>query len=87
MLPAEVERRCRPETLLSRQPLEYLDGAGLQEALQRLERGEDPDKIEEEMGDVLESEEGALFGGATVGLRSLSRKLRPPNVDDELHEL
>lgn len=29
---------------------------GMQEALQRLEKGEDPERIEEEMGDILEDE-------------------------------
>ena len=32
-------------------------GSGMQEALQRLEQGEDPDQIEAEMGDLLENEE------------------------------
>jgi len=32
-------------------------GAGMQEALARMERGEDPEKIEAEMGDLLEGEE------------------------------
>ncbi|MFW5908036.1 MAG: FmdB family zinc ribbon protein, partial [Desulfosalsimonas sp.] len=32
-------------------------GAGMQEALRRMEKGEDPEQIEAEMGDVLENEE------------------------------
>jgi hypothetical protein len=32
-------------------------GAGMQEALKRLEQGEDPEQIEAEMGDILENEE------------------------------
>lgn len=31
-------------------------GAGMEEALRRMERGEDPEQVEAEMGDVLESE-------------------------------
>ena len=32
-------------------------GEGMQEALSRMEKGEDPDKIEAEMGDLLENED------------------------------
>ena len=32
-------------------------GSGMYEAIRRLERGEDPDRIESEMGDILEREE------------------------------
>ena len=32
-------------------------GAGMEEAIRRMEAGEDPDKIEAEMGDVLEQED------------------------------
>ena len=56
-------------------------GDGLNEALRRLEGGEDPETIEAEMGDVLEAEEG-LAGS----VRALARR-RPPKVDTELHEL
>jgi putative FmdB family regulatory protein len=61
-------------------------GSHMQEALRRMEAGEDPDKIEEEMGDLLEGEEPLVEGG-TPGLKSLSRRLRPPSVDTALHEL
>jgi putative FmdB family regulatory protein len=76
-------------------------GAGMEEAMRRMEAGEDPDKIEEELGDVLEQEdpfgggqgddggagegaEGTKRGG---GLRAISRKLRPPKVDETLYDL
>ena len=36
-------------------------GSGMEEALRRMERGEDPDQIEAEMGDLLESEEPFVF--------------------------
>jgi hypothetical protein len=42
-------------------------GSGMEEALHRLERGEDPDRIEEEMGDLLEGEEPFLIGGKGKG--------------------
>ena len=38
-------------------------GGGMEEALRRMEAGEDPEKIEEEMGDVLEQDPlGGLLG-------------------------
>jgi len=61
-------------------------GPGMEEAIRRMEAGEDPDKIEEEMGDVLEEEE-PLFGQSGGGLKSLSRKLRGPKVDETLYDL
>jgi putative FmdB family regulatory protein len=71
------------------------EGAGLhlsdrmEEAVRRLEAGEDPDKLEEEMGDFLD-EEDPLLGGASAGgggLRGLSKRLRPPQVDETLYDL
>jgi hypothetical protein len=61
-------------------------GGGMEEAMRRLEAGEDPDTIEEEMGDLLESED-PLIGAASGSLRGLSRKLRPPRVDETLYDL
>lgn len=37
-------------------------GSGMEEALNRMERGEDPEKIEEEMEDLLEQEDPFTFG-------------------------
>ena len=61
-------------------------GEGIQEAIRRMEAGEDPDKIEEEMGDLLETED-PLLGAGSGSLRRLSKKLKPPNVDDNLYDL
>jgi putative FmdB family regulatory protein len=66
-------------------------GKGMEEALRRIEGGEDPDKVEEEMGDLLEDALG-LDGGAETpsdGRRRLGslRRALPPSVDPELHEL
>lgn len=57
-------------------------GDGFQEALQRLEAGEDPDKIDEEMGDILSAEDpfGEKQSGKKPGLRK-SRK------DETLYDL
>jgi len=57
-------------------------GEGFQEALLRLESGEDPDKIEEEMGDILSTE--APFGQKYNGKRSDWRK---PRKDETLYDL
>ncbi len=63
-------------------------GPGMQEAIRRMEAGEDPDKIDDEMGDVLEGEEETLFGsGGGGGLKGLRRRLRPPSVDTTLYEM
>lgn len=61
-------------------------GAGMDEALRRMEAGEDPDKIEEEMGDVLEADP---FGaGAEKGsLAGLRKRLLPPEKDATLYEM
>lgn len=57
-------------------------GDGFQEALHRLEAGEDPDKIDEEMGDVLSAENP--FGEKQGGKTTASRK---PRKDETLYDL
>ena len=56
-------------------------GDGMEEALARMEAGEDPDKIEQEMGDILENEDP--FKKKV----SKSSKRSAPLVDDTLYEL
>jgi hypothetical protein len=58
-------------------------GAGMEEALNRLEKGEDPDRIEAEMGDLLEGEEPFVMG--SKGQKG-SRKPKP-RVDETLYDL
>jgi putative FmdB family regulatory protein len=60
-------------------------GGGMQEALKRMESGEDPEKIEEDMGDVLEADP---FGGGAVK-KSSPRRLssRPAAHDPQLYEM
>lgn len=69
---------------------------GMEEALKRMESGEDPEKIEEEMGDVFEQDPfGGLLGGEggekdlEGGKKSLGRlrRMLPPTHDPELYEL
>ena len=61
-------------------------GKGMEEAMRRMEAGEDPDKIEEEMGDLLDDED-PLLAESGGSLRGLSRKLKPPAVDETLYDL
>ncbi len=58
-------------------------GPGMEEALSRLERGEDPEAIEHEMGDLLEGEEPFIFGGKGP---KTGRKERP-KFDEKLYDL
>ena len=57
-------------------------GAGMEEALNRLEKGEDPDRIEAEMGDLLE--------GRALHRERQGKKGRPEaqtRVDETLYDL
>ncbi|MFC1495585.1 zinc ribbon domain-containing protein [Thermodesulfobacteriota bacterium] len=58
-------------------------GPGMEEALSRMEAGEDPEQIEAEMGDLLEGEDPFSFKEKTRKLL----KQRPPKVDEELYYL
>jgi putative FmdB family regulatory protein len=58
-------------------------GSGIEEAICRMERGEDPDKIEEEMGDLLEGDEPFVFEGQKSH-QSAKRKIKR---DDKLYDL
>ena len=63
-------------------------GGAMEEAISRMEAGEDPDKIEEEMGDLLDDDElfqGMMGGGR--GLKNLRKKYARPLHDDRLYEL
>jgi len=60
-------------------------GPGMEEALSRMEKGEDPEKIETEMGDIMEGEEPFLLPGKTG---SGTKKKHPkPFVDKTLYDL
>lgn len=58
-------------------------GPGMEEALSRMEAGEDPEKIEQEMGDLLEGEEPFDFKQKSYK----AHKKRPPKVDEKLYYL
>jgi hypothetical protein len=56
------------------------------EAMKRMEAGEDPDKIDEEMGDALDGE-GDPFASPSSKGKKFSRLFEAPNVDPELYDL
>ena len=59
----------------------------MEEAIRRMEAGESPDRIEDEMGDTLEDDE--LLLAAKTGqdmLKEIKQKLLPPRVDEKLYE-
>ena len=60
-------------------------GSGMQEALQRMESGEDPDQIEAEMGHLLEEEEPFLLPEKKGGAAKAKRPA--PSKDDTLYDL
>ncbi|MDW7710565.1 MAG: FmdB family zinc ribbon protein [Deferrisomatales bacterium] len=66
-------------------------GPGMEEAIRRMEAGEDPDAVEEELGDLLEQEDPfseAGSGKAPKGrLKGFRRRYLRPRVDDTLYEL
>ncbi len=59
-------------------------GEAMEEALRRMEKGEDPEKIEEEMGEILEQEDPFVLEGKS---KKHSKYSRPPEVDEKLYEL
>jgi len=60
-------------------------GDSMDEALSRMEKGEDPEQIEAEMGDLLEGEDPFLLSGKKR--KDLGRKRPEPMKDDTLYDL
>ena len=60
-------------------------GEGMDEALSRMERGEDPEQIESEMGDLLEDQDPFSLPG-TKG-KAAKTKQKPMLRDDTLYDL
>jgi putative FmdB family regulatory protein len=58
-------------------------GDGMEEALSRLERGEDIEQIEKDMGDILDGEDPFALGGR--GKKTLRGS--EPQVDETVYEL
>jgi putative FmdB family regulatory protein len=72
--------------------------SGMEEALRRMEAGEDPEKIEEQMGDAFEGDPlgGLLGAGSEAGEQGPEpekaklgrlRRMLPPSHDPELYEM
>jgi hypothetical protein len=61
-------------------------GPGIEEAIRRMEMGEDPEQIEAEMGDALE-EEAPFISSGKGGLKNMRCRLLPPQVDETFYEL
>jgi hypothetical protein len=59
-------------------------GDGMEEALARLEAGEDPETVEQEMGELLEGDDQLFKQGRKAMQRAGSRK---PFRDETLYEL
>jgi len=59
-------------------------GSGMQEALSRMERGEDPEQIEAEMGDILENEDPFQLSGKRAARAS---RRQAPRRDETLYDL
>jgi len=60
-------------------------GDTMEEAISRMEKGEDPDVIESEMGDQLEGDD--LFSFAGMKKKGLSVEKQAPSHDEKLYKL
>jgi hypothetical protein len=60
--------------------------AGMEEMIQRLEQGEDPEKLEEEFGDSLEGFEDE-FGEESTRAAGLRKRRSGPSRDPKLYEM
>jgi len=71
----------------------FADATGLkfsptmEEAMRRMEAGEDPEAIEEEMGELLESEEEPFVFPGEQGSRAPGGRRAPPARDEKLYDL
>jgi len=59
-------------------------GDQMEEALSRMEAGEDPDQIEKEMGDLMDGDDAFSLDGMKKKIRS---EPKPPVHDEKLYEL
>jgi len=77
--PRQAARLMKRLTELTGLPL----GQGMEEALHRLEAGEDPDEIEADLGELLEGEDET----PPLSGKKLLKRLLPPARDDKLYDL
>ena len=59
-------------------------GDQMEEALSRMEAGEDPDRIEQEMGDLLDADDELTLNAMK---KKISAGPKPPTRDEKLYEL
>ncbi|GAB4375107.1 MAG: zinc ribbon domain-containing protein [Acidobacteriota bacterium] len=81
--PRQAARLMRRLTEMTGLPL----GEAMEEALRRMEAGEDPEEVEEQLGDALEDpfDDGAR--GTPRRIADIVRRRLPPRVDPKLYEL
>lgn len=60
-------------------------GDGMDEALRRMEKGEDPEQVEAEMGDILETEDPFSLSGKTA--KAIKSRQKAPLRDETLYDL
>ena len=61
-------------------------GDAMAEAIRRMEAGEDPDKVEEELGDLLDSEDP--FASGESKLKGIARRMsEAPHIDPEVYDM
>ncbi len=58
-------------------------GESMEEAIRRMEKGEDPEQIEEELGDAIENEDPILL----KSFNKIAARKRRPKIDDQLYDL
>ncbi len=59
---------------------------GMLEAMSRMEAGEDPDRIDEELGETLDGDDPLSFLGPGTAKQRIRRLIDPPIVDPELYD-
>jgi putative FmdB family regulatory protein len=62
-------------------------GAGAEEYLRRLEAGQDPEEVDQELGDILDQEDPLLPSRSRAGAKTSSAGEGPPAKDETLYEL
>ena len=65
-------------------------GDHMEEAIRRMESGEDPEQIEEEMGSLLDDDENMFAekeSGRRLELGEIHKRVRPPKIDNGLYDL
>ena len=61
-------------------------GEGMEEAIRRMEAGEDPEQVEEDLGDVLDNTDPQAVGTSPLG-RLRRRLSEAPNVDPQVYDM